>query len=43
MIFSRLFRIDDVIHVEDVDVVGIPQMYDPDELLYVGYDVTVDG
>ena len=43
MIFSWWFWPDDVIHVKDIDVVSVPQICDPDELLHDDHDVTVDG
>ena len=43
MVFSLLFCLYDDSHVEDVEVVDVPQMYDPDEPLHVDYDVKVDG
>ena len=35
MVFSLLFCLYDDSHVEDVEVVDVPQMYDPDEPLHV--------
>ena len=43
MIFSWWLWPDDVIRVEDVDAVSVPQMRDPNELLYDDHDVNVDG
>ena len=43
MVFSLLFCLYDDIHVEDVEVVNVPQMDDPDKPLHVDYDVKVDG